>query len=498
MAFSTEKGRNWLLKALDPSMTSIDVDGVPDMSVDNVIMLKYNSQFQVSAPSYIKPNQTWNADIYLFPHPVLFGTCLKYGSGWKLYDSVKKHNDSVSFTDGTSTISCKPFELTNGNIIVPDSTSMQGEVEIVERQNFLNTQVAASEYASVQAGGTIQVQATEYQKRCKTLRENVDGLRIAYGSVTLIPNVSSLFDAGVMVATQQAIHKEFVDMDCPNDAGINPEQNNQVKTTNPEPNRAGVIGQRTDMGRIGVFDSNDFPTFENAVNNPHMLSTRFKNGIYMPYKIMNAQVHPFRSTSNNAFFSTRAIPTKYKWIKNSTDTQAKYATEVTYEPIIDQGGDGIKYAVTENPQDPSNPEIFTGSVYDSFKMVESGESGICDLNFNQMKYGQVGIDMVGSNVMCICIRGLSQQATFSLVFRMGFEARVSAGTNYSMFKYVSPNYDEQALRSYQNVVRQSKDAYVGDLEGSPRLRQALSSLIGIEPNTDDTGEMPGFVGSIGV
>ena len=84
MAYSTEKGRNWLLKALDPSMTSIDVDGIPDMSVDNVIMLKYNSQFQVSAPASIQANQTWNADIYLFPHPVLFGTCLKYNSSFNI------------------------------------------------------------------------------------------------------------------------------------------------------------------------------------------------------------------------------------------------------------------------------------------------------------------------------------------------------------------------------------------------------------------------------
>ena len=472
MAFSSEKGRNWLLKALDPSMTSIDVDGVPDMAVDNVIMLKYNSQFQVSAPSYIQVNETWNADIYLFPHPVLFGTVIKYGSRWNPYDQVT-YNATETFTPTGGTTITGIFNMADNSVTGPNATEVE-RVTMVERMNLLNTQIADA-----------NVSGSSYQKKCKTLCDNVDGVRIAYGSVTLIPNVSSLYDSGVLVATQQSFHTGQFD--------LNPTMLDYDNASgNPSYGTAGIVGLNTDTATICACDDNDFPTFENAVNNPQMLSTRFKNGVYMPYKIMNPQVHPFRALSKKSFFATRGILTGVEYVKPSNTESTKKAKSVYYEPLIDQGVDNLTNWFTSG--------LSTSAQYDNFLDVSKGKARICDLSYTQMhdtSYGS-GIPMVGSNVMCICLRGLAQQATFSLVFRVGFEARVSAGTNYSMFKYVSPNYDEQALRSYQNVVRQSKDAYVGDLENSPRLRQALSALIGIEPNTDVNADMPGFVGSIGV
>ena len=459
-------------------MTSIDVDGVPDMAVDNVIMLKYNSQFQVSAPSYVQANETWNADIYLFPHPVLFGTVIKYGSRWNPYDQVT-YNSTETFTPTGGETITGIFNLSD-NVVMGTTTTEIERVSMVERMNLLNTQVAEA-----------NVQGTSYMKKCKTLCDNVDGLRIAYGSVTLIPNVSSLYDSGVLVATQQAFHTGSFDLNPPS-------LSTDGSTGNPQYGSAGIVGLNTDTATICACDDNDFPTFENAVNNPQMLSTRFKNGVYMPYKIMNPQVHPFRPLSRKTFFATRGILTGVEYVKPSNTESTKKAKSVYYEPLIDQGG------ANENNWFTSGINS-TGTQWDNWIDVSSGKARICDLSYSQMYSFDVannpngnGIPMVGGNLMCICLRGLAQQATFSLVFRLGFEARVAAGTNYSMFKYVSPNYDEQALRSYQNVVRQSKDAYVGDLENSPRLRQALSALIGIEPNTDDTGDMPGFVGSIGV
>lgn len=461
MAFSTEKGRNWLLKALDPSMTSIEVEGIPDMSVDNVIMLKYNSQFQVSPPPNIQANQTWNCDIYLFPHPVLFGTCLKYISQWDPYDEAK-------YTTTSTTPAAGKFVMQK-NIITDSSSATSGVVRMVERQNFLNTQIVET------GNGTV------YQKKCNSLKNMIDGCRIAFGAVTLIPNVSSLYDSGVMVATQQAFHTTNYDL---NPGTVTPE------TPDAHQNHGSgmfVNGLQTDVATICSCDSNDFPTFENAVNNPQMLSTRFKNGIYMPYKIMNPQTSEFVETQNRTFFATRGVLTKVTYTKDANQHTTSDCSSVVYEPIIDQGGDSVNSTYTQ--------PFSTAVVMDAYSEISNGLKNVCDLNYGEMQNS--GLGMCGSNLMCISIRGLAQQATFSLVFRLGFECRVAAGTNYSMFKYVSPNYDEAALRSYQNVVRQSKDAYVGDLEGSPRLRQALSALIGIEPN-EEPGDMPGFVGSIGV
>ena len=473
MAYSTEKGRNWLLKALDPSMTSVDVDGIPDMSVDNVIMLKYNSQFQVSAPASIQANQTWNADIYLFPHPVLFGTCLKYNSSYNIYDKVS--HKVADYVVGQTTYH-QYFEL-DSNTVFDSSSATTGEVNFVERQNFLNTQVKADH--------VVGMTNSDFILKSADLSKNVDGVRIAFGSVTLIPNVSSLYDSGVLVATQQATHKTYSDL---NPTSIAPPT--QDASQNYSGGNGAVFPLNTDVSQICEFDENDFPTFENAVNNPQMLSTRFKNGIYMPYKIMNAQTSSFRKKKKKTYFATKPILEKCTFVKQSTDTSTKKCLSVTYAPIIDQGGANLYNKFTN----PLTGDIVT----QNFQNVSTGKVKISDLSYGDMaNNNNWGIDLCGDNIMCISIRGLAQQATFSLVFRLGFECRVAAGTNYSMFKYVSPNYDEAALRSYQNVVRQSKDAYVGDLEGSPRLRQALSALIGIEPS-EETGDMPSFVGSIGV
>lgn len=468
MAYSSEKGRNWLLKALDPSMTSVDVDGVPDLATDNVIMLRYNSQFQISAPSYLQANETWDADIYLFPHPVLFGSVCKYGSGWKLFDNIT--------VDNTTHL----FHFANNGVTLPTldpagpTTLNQTPVEI---QTFLNTQVDESLVPNIPEDNQ-----TRYQRKCRTMRNNVDGIRIAYGAVTLIPNVSSMFDSGVMVGTQQASHRNYVDID-------NPGGNNNNTITNPVNQYSMLSGKQTDLCKVSMFDVNDFPTFENAVNNPHMLSTRFKNGIYMPYKIMNPQVHPFRNCVDSVFFATRPVVTEVTWAGQS-GTRVHDANSVKFKSLVDQGGHGVTYTTAGMAG--------SADVEAACKELINCEKQIMDLSFDEINGGQVGIDLCGTNIMCICIRGIARQATFSLVFRMGFEGRVSAGTSYSMFKYISPNYDEEALKSYQNVVRQSKDAYVGDMEGSSRLRQALSSLMGIEPKTDEKGEMPKFVGSIGV
>ena len=81
----TPDGRLWLMKALDPAGQSVDVRGMPDVENHNCAVLNYQTQTQMSAPNLYKldpsNNITYDADLYLYQHPIIFRSGVTYPSG---------------------------------------------------------------------------------------------------------------------------------------------------------------------------------------------------------------------------------------------------------------------------------------------------------------------------------------------------------------------------------------------------------------------------------
>ena len=89
-------------------------------------------------------------------------------------------------------------------------------------------------------------------------------------------------------------------------------------------------------------------------------------------------------------------------------------------------------------------------------------------------------DMLEFQMCTVHMTGCSSTAPIKLILKIGIEILLSAGSPYSPFKFISPKYDESALKSYLRCTRAMRDAYfanAGGMGGQAEFIKALSDLI---------------------
>ena len=89
-------------------------------------------------------------------------------------------------------------------------------------------------------------------------------------------------------------------------------------------------------------------------------------------------------------------------------------------------------------------------------------------------------DMLENQMATVHMTGVSNTAPVKLILKMGIEILLTAGSPYSPFKFISPKYDESALKSYLRCTRVMRDAYfaaAGGSGGQVEFMRALNDLI---------------------
>ena len=89
-------------------------------------------------------------------------------------------------------------------------------------------------------------------------------------------------------------------------------------------------------------------------------------------------------------------------------------------------------------------------------------------------------DMLENQMATVHMTGVSNTAPVKLILKMGIEILLTAGSPYSPFKFISPKYDESALKSYLRCTRVMRDAYfaaAGGAGGQVEFMRALNDLI---------------------
>lgn len=89
-------------------------------------------------------------------------------------------------------------------------------------------------------------------------------------------------------------------------------------------------------------------------------------------------------------------------------------------------------------------------------------------------------DMLEFQMCTVHMTGCSSTAPIKLILKVGIEILLNAGSPYSPFKFISPKYDESALKSYLRCTRAMRDAYfanAGGMGGQAEFIKALSDLI---------------------
>lgn len=366
---SQAQGQNWLRKAVNPA-EDLTCAGIPDSTTSDIVSLNYVSQYTIGKPATVTDvNGTWNADLFFISHPVFFGSAMTYKGGMK---------------------PAQNYALPAAPILNQSVSPLVGETPVTA-QRLVNTQIGL-------AGDTIFQKTNKY-------RDLVTRHRCQYMSVTVIPDVSDLYNSGQIVNTQQQM----------------------------------AAAKTFDTGRnmwVYYFSGQDIPTYDNSVNNPRAYSGRFKEGVYSVKKILNPYQSPFIGTDTQVGFASPLYGASNIELTN-VDVGNEVGTVTVTGPLMANAP--FQATGVAMPADLStnyggiNPNLVTMPT--------------CDL----MDNGTISINMVG----------IHPNASIRVIVRMGIEAQVQAGTAYTIFKQLSPHFDEVALRKYMEVTRSSPDGYPG-------------------------------------
>lgn len=123
-----------------------------------------------------------------------------------------------------------------------------------------------------------------------------------------------------------------------------------------------------------------------------------------------------------------------------------------------------------------------------------GETSLPDVNGIGLQYVSLDVSAGGSNgldrgtipdmlenqMATVHMTGVSSTAPIKLILKMGVEILLTAGSPYSPFKFISPKYDESALKSYLRCTRIMRDAFYANAGGSggqAEFVRALNDLI---------------------
>lgn len=335
--FSSVEGGKWLSKALDPASIRTDVGGLPDTNSANVCVLNYQTQdaivpYDVSLTEGNISNAeytSYDADLYLYQHPIYLGCSASY-----LSDTTNPAEGKITFRGGKTKAT---ITKQNGeNAVVASLTieeSNRSEIGIFFKQanNFASPVFSPRTVSLIK---NEQIPGRTYTDQQKTMNDFCQRYRVIYGGAQIIPSCSDNYNSGTLEACQQVFNSgESVT------ANIDETNSNEDSLINftPASGIDDVSRYVTKQAKMLNFNNNDFPNSSDIVQNPQGLLTRYREGVFVPYKIVNPMNHPYLTAEEQKVISAPF------WI---TGAYAKI-----YDNVANDGTQGSlsKHKITEFP-----------------------------------------------------------------------------------------------------------------------------------------------------
>lgn len=290
--FATVEGGKWLSKALDPASIRTDVGGLPDTNSSNVCVLNYQTQdaivpYDVSVTDGAATNAeftSYDADLFLYQHPIYLGCSASY-----LSDTTNPADGKMKIMAGTTRVT---ITKEGGAAAVPTLSILpasRADIGIFFSQaNAFSSPVFGPRTVSLIKNE--QIPGRTYTDQQKSMLDFCQRYRVIYGGAQVIPSCSDNYNSGTVEACQQVFNSgESVA------ANINETTSNQIalRDFTPASGLADVGRFVTTQVKMLTFNSNDFPNSSDIVQNPQGLLTRYREGVFMPYKIINPLNHPY-------------------------------------------------------------------------------------------------------------------------------------------------------------------------------------------------------------
>lgn len=306
--FNTVEGGKWLSKALDPASIRTDVGGLPDTNSSNVCVLNYQTQdaitpYDVTLTSGAGESNaeftSYDADLLLYQHPIYLGCSASYLSDtadpaigkFTIYGGTTSvtlsHDGTVSDPSITSTDYNKyGIFFSQSNPFAP-STFGPRTISLIK-----NEQIPGRTYTDQQA------QMTKFCQR----------YRFIYGGAQVIPSCSDNYNSGTVESCQQVFN---AGESVANNIKINQSNTVALKDFTPALGNDDTRSFVTSQVKVLNFNDNDFPTSSDIVQNPQGMLARYREGVFIPYKMVNPLNHPYLTAEeqkviNSPFWITGA------------------------------------------------------------------------------------------------------------------------------------------------------------------------------------------------
>lgn len=515
--YSTNDGGRWLRKALDPADVDVDLQGMPDTTTNARAILNYQCQADVGVPdpdTFIATNvSSYDADLYLYQNPILFAM-------------------AVSYPQGTKDPSTGPMtaDFANLTFTVPGGTAPR-TVNLI-----LNEQIN---------GDTFYNKKNSFKSYCQRYR-------MIYGGVQGIPACSALFDSGTIEATQQIFNAE--EISTAKVAGRDTAQSLVVNRGIYVSNSTNTYALKNVIYNVQRFGREDFADAGNAIQNPAALYCRYKEGVYMPYKIRNPLVHNYINSEEQVIIESPYVVTNEVYVNCKGQN---YSSSSDFYSRLDYNPSTRVFSVPGGyPKNPNNQDLVFSQVnfyvkcyskvgvpfwlvYHADATCTSGPNANQEMGMDArwtpalsvqlaevlptyctkdqivnhsatatVTSGDASDVIVGHesifidnatkindivatepesalpfrdvNVGIINFRSIGVQASIRLIFRLGFELMVTAGSIYSPFKHKAPKYDEKAITNYIKACHNMRDAFLGNAatpEGHAEYSSNMNNIV---------------------
>lgn len=511
--YNTNDGGAWLRKALDPAELAVEVIGMPDTNTNARTILNYQSQFDIPPPdpdSYIATSVAgYDANLYLYQNPIIFGM-------------------SVSYPQGTTNplMTAVNFDFSNLSFILPVGTAPRTVTVYMNEQ----------------------IEGTTYEEKRKNFTKYCQRYRMIYGGVQGIPACSDMFDSGTIEATQQIFNPEnSIASDFADPRGSSDDNYGSISAlshTLPD-----VISATGKTSRKQTYRPNDFPDNGVAIQNPSSLYCRYKEGVYMPYKIKNPVIHPYLNSEEYTLIESPYVVTSLAiaqiidsngiksswmdydpatrmfkagnyselnpsnasavlfWIKCYTktgipfwfvakcdcnDRTISYPNSYTFEfPELAnawQTGTPLQYQeFFDNVQTPTSATRIYSLTIANAELGPNSEDKFSSEPFKVLTSPEANIGVIN-------FKSIAVQASIRLIFRLGFEYMIVAGGVYSPFKHKAPKYDQKAIDSYVSATHNMRDAFYGDAATSAGHQEYSTRILDLVAGNAGSG----WYGLVGV
>ena len=306
--FNTVEGGKWLSKALDPASIRTDVGGLPDTNSSNVCVLNYQTQdaitpYDVTLTSGAGESNaeytSYDADLLLYQHPIYLGCSASY-----LSDTADPAIGKFTIYGGTTSIKLGNDGAVSNLSIVSTDYNKYG-IFFSQSNPFAPSTFGPRTISLIKneqiPGRTYTDQQAQMIKFCQRYR-------FIYGGAQVIPSCSDNYNSGTVESCQQVFN---AGESVANNIKINQSNTSALKDFTPAMGNDDTRSFVTSQVKVLNFNDNDFPTSSDIVQNPQGMLARYREGVFIPYKMVNPLNHPYLTAEeqkviNSPFWITGA------------------------------------------------------------------------------------------------------------------------------------------------------------------------------------------------